>query len=207
MLIINCTKAAADFFSTTKEGKKFSPLKPGLIKTIAYSNNPEKRQWLVHAIKVKGEDVLVVMDCQTRFSITLSELKKGDDHSFINVFEEHLTVHVHQMMTAINADSKAIERSLENYSHQHNSCAFFLCDDKSMQSTINDAAWHFHRKVDESGHFSIKVDLISLDFVLNRQLRESKFRKTYLSKHLDFFYPHYEFLHAWLRQYGECSFA
>ena len=84
MLILNCTKAAADFFSTTQKGKKISRLEPAPKQTIAESNDPAQWQWLVHTIKVKGKNVLIAMDYHTRFSITLSALKKGDDGSFMN---------------------------------------------------------------------------------------------------------------------------
>jgi len=208
MLILNCTKAAADFFSTTKKGKKTSPIEPAPHKTIPESiaesttepNAPLQWQWLVHAIKVKGKNVLVAMDYQTRFSITLSGLKKGDDTSFLNTFEHHLTVHVHEMMSAVNADLQAIETSLENYRHQQNSCAFYLRGDRSVQAHINDVAWHFRRWADDLGEVPSDVDLIGLDVFANQLMRQRKTEKAY-------FYPQHEFLHAWLKNYGEHTTA
>lgn len=200
MLILNCTKNAADFFSTTKKGKKLSPLDPAPLKTIAASNDNRQWQWLVHAIKVKGKNVLVVMDYHTRFSITLSGLKKGDDSTFMNSLEHHLAVHVHEMMTSINADSKAIEMSLERYRHKHNSCAFYMRGERSVQAHINDVVWHFNRLADNSGEVPIEVNLISFDVFMNEFLRKRKSEK-------DYFTPHYEFLHKWLRSFGEYSAA
>ena len=83
------------------------------------SNAPLQWQCLVHATKVNGKNVLVAMDYQTRFSIILSALKKGDDLSFLNSLEHHLTIHVQQMMTAVNANPQTINTSLERYRHQH----------------------------------------------------------------------------------------
>lgn len=208
MLILNCTKAAADFFSTTKKGKKISTLEPAPEQTIAESitnsiakiNSPQQWQWLVHAIKVKGKNALVVMDYQSRFSITLSAIKKGDDVSFLNSFEHHLTVHVHEMMTAINADSQAINVSLERYLHQHNSRAFYLRGDRSVQAHINDVAWHFRNWADEIGAVPAGVDLIGRDVFVNQLLRIRKGEK-------DYFKPQREFLHAWLTHYGEYNTA
>ncbi len=200
MLIFNCTKAAADFFSTIKKGEKISPLEPAPKQTIAESNDELQWQWLVHTIKVKGKNVLVAMDYQTRFSITLSALKKGDDSSFLNSLEHHLTVHIHEMMTSINADSQAIDTSLERYRHQHNSRAFYQRGDRSVQAHINDVAWYFRRWADDSGNVPTGVDLIGLDVFANQLLRQRKADKTY-------FYPQREFLHAWLRHYGEYSTA
>ena len=204
MLIFNCTKAAADFFSTTKKGKKISPIEPTHHKTIAdsmaESNEPLQWQWLVHAIKVKGKNVLVAMDYQTRFSITLPALKKGDDTSFLNNFEHHLTVHIHEMMTSINTDSQAIDTSLERYRHQHHSRVFYQRGDRSVQAHINDVAWHFRRWADDSGNVPTGVDLIGHDVFANQLLRQRKAEKTYFS-------PQREFLHAWLRHYGEYNTA
>ena len=208
MLILNCTKAAADFFSTTKKGKKISPIEPAPKQSIAESigesmgesNDPHQWQWLVHAIKVKGKNVLVAMDYQTRFSITLSALKKGDEMAFLNNLEHHLTVHVHEMMSAINADSQAIDASLEHYRQQHNSCAFYLRGDRSVQAHINDVAWHFRRWADDAGDVPTEVDLIGQDVFANQLLRKRKAEK-------DYFTPQREFLHAWLTHYGEYSTA
>jgi hypothetical protein len=212
MLTFNCTQAAADFFSTTQKGKKISPLEPAPHKTIAESiagsiadsiaesNAPLQWQWLVHAIKVKGKPVLVVMDYQTRFSITLSAIKKGDDMAFLNSVEHHLRVHVHETMSAVNLDLQAIESSFERYSHQHNNCAFYQRGDRSAQAHINDVVWHFRRWVDDLGDVPTGVDLIGHDVFANQLLRKRKAEK-------DYFYPQREFLHAWLRSYGEHNIA
>lgn len=212
MLTFNCTKAAAVFFSTTHKGKKISPIEPAPHKTIAdsiaESSDSLQWQWLVHAIKVKGKNVLVAMDYQTRFSITLSALKKGDEASFLNNFEHHLTVHVHEMMTSVNADAHAIDISLERYRHLHNSRAFYLRGDRSVQAHINDVVWHFRHWVDNSsddcfnnlGGVPTGVDLIGQDVFANQLLRKRKAEKNY-------FTPQREFLHTWLRHYGEYNTA
>ena len=200
MLILNCTKAAADFFSTTQKGKKISSLEPAPKQSIAESNDPAQWQWLVHAIKIKGKNVLIAMDYHTRFSITLSALKKGDDSSFMNSFEHHLTVHVHEMMTAINVDSQAIDARLKRYRHQHNRCAFYLRGDRSVQAHVNDVAWHFRRWIDDWEDVPTGIDLIGFDVFTNKILRKRKGEK-------DYFIPQHEFLHAWLRNYGEYNTA
>ncbi|OUS25998.1 hypothetical protein A9Q99_19670 [Gammaproteobacteria bacterium 45_16_T64] len=200
MLTLNCTKAAADFFSTTKKGKKTSPLeaapKQSIPESIPEPNAPLQWQWLVHAIKVNGKNVLIAMDYQTRFSITLSALKKGDDQSFLNSLEHHLTVHIHEMMIAVNASPQTIEASLERYLHQHQGCAFYLRGDRSVQAHINDVAWHFRHWVEDWRRVPTGVDLIGLDIFVNQLLRKRKAEKNY-------FTPQHEFLHAWLIHYGE----
>jgi len=140
------------------------------------------------------------MDYQSRFSITLSALKKGDDESFLNNFEHHLMTHVYELMATINADIQAIDTSLERYRHQHNHCAFYLRGDRSVQAHINDVVWHFRSWADETGEVPVGVDLISFDAFANQLLRRRKNGK-------DYFFPQREFLHAWLRHYGEYNTA
>jgi len=61
------------------------------------------------------------MDYQTRFSITLSALKKGDNQSFLNNLEHHLTVHIHEMMISVNANPLLRKRKAEKdyFTPQH----------------------------------------------------------------------------------------
>lgn len=196
MLIINCTKAAAEFFSTTKKGKKISPIEPAPEQTIAESNDPQQWQWLVHAIKVKGLNVLVAMEYQTRFCITLSALKKGDVEDFLDNLELHLTVHAHEMLVATGADEQTIEASLDRYRETHNHCAFYQRSDRSAQANINDVTWHFRCHSDEMGEVPTEFDLIGFDLYTNQLPRKRKDEK-------DFFIPQKRFLSAWLMRFGE----
>ncbi|MCW8932032.1 MAG: hypothetical protein OQL19_17590 [Gammaproteobacteria bacterium] len=210
MLIFNCTKAAVDFFTSTKKGKKSSPIEPAPHKTIAESiaktevstDNEHQWHWLVHAKKVKRKNVLIVMDYHSRFTITLTGLKKGDELAFLNLFEHHLTVHVHEIMALlannVAGNALAIENSLGLYANHHHSCAFYQRGDRSVQNHINDVLWHFEYLADEMGEIPQGVDLIGFDVSVNRLLRKRQADK-------DYFYPQHEFLHDWLTHYGECS--
>lgn len=199
MLILNCTKAAAEFFSTRKKNVKHTALEPAPKQTIADSvaqaNDSEQWQWLLHAIKVKGKTVLIAMDYQTRFSITLSGLKKGEDDSYLTTLEHHLIVHMHELMTAANIGPEAIDASIERYENLHTRRAFYLRGDRSVQAHINDVAWHFRRWVDDIGAVPTDVELISQDVFVNHLIRQRKGDKSY-------FYPQREFLHRWLMHYG-----
>lgn len=208
MLIFNCTKAAADFFTTIKRSKKISPIEPAPHKTIAeaieahYSitNNERQWHWLVHAKKVKRKNVLIVMEYQSRFSLTLTGLKKGDELAFLNLFEHHLTVHIHEAISLVTDNPQVIEDSLDNYHRQHHSCAFYQRGDRSVQSHINDVFWHFEQAVLEIGEVFQNIDLIGFDTYANRILRNLKDKK-------DYCYPQHELLRSWLIHYGNYSKA
>lgn len=225
MLVFNCSKAAADFFTTTKKGEVNSPIEAAPHKTIAESigslaSDPSKVlpvdiiqsdgldviqwHWLVHTIKVKRKNVLIVMDYHSRFSMTFSGLKKGDQYPFLNMFEHHLNVHIHELMQVVcdsyGDSSEDIQNSIEEYNNAHDSCAFHQRGDRSVQSTLNDVAWHFKESSNTLGAVPEGVDLIGFDAFVNDLLRKHKTEKKY-------FYPRHKFLHAWLAEYGEMTKA
>jgi len=204
MLIMNCTKAATEFFTKTQQGRKKSAVARPTHETLAIpttqTNAPAQWHWLVHAIKVKAKNVLIVMDYQTRFSITLTDLKKGDDGDFLDMFELHLIVHIHELMTRIDTEPQVIKASIANYRAQQDSRQFYLRGDRSVQSHLNDVAWHFRHHTSTIGAVPAGVDLISQDVFANQLLRKRKNEKNYYS-------PHHEFLHQWLHHYAQHSDA
>lgn len=202
MLIINCTKAATEFFSKTRKGEKTSPVElpsdKKLDAAIVQANFPGEWQWMVHAVKVKAKNVLVAMDYNTRFSISLSELKKGDPDDFINRLEHHLIVHVHELMRNIDADNNTIENSIYEYQKQYSNLTYYARGDRSVQSNINDVVWHFRQHTSEIDAVPTGVHLISQDVFVNHTLRKRKTDKEY-------FYPHHEFLRQWLIHFAHQS--
>ena len=80
MLILNCTKAAAELFTTTRQGKKKTPIQP--LPTFSISDVEHKgqqlSQWLIHTKKIHRKNVMVVMHVPTRFSMVFCGLKKGE---------------------------------------------------------------------------------------------------------------------------------
>lgn len=202
MLILNCSKAAAEFFSTSKKGVKHTAIEPAPKQTIAddvtSTDSPTHWQWLLHAVKVKGKTVLIAMDYETRFSITLSGLKKGDDPAYLTTLEHHLIVHLHELMTAAGIGPEAIDASIERYEQRHCHRAFYLRGDRSVQAHINDVAWHFRRWVEDIGNVPTDAELIGQDVFVNHLIRKRKADKSY-------FFPQREFLRNWLNRYGDYS--
>jgi hypothetical protein len=84
MLVFNCTKTAAEFFTVTRQGKKQSPLEkpptPAIIDT-QHENLPVS-SWLVHAIKVQRKNVLIAMHVHTRYAMVFTGLQKGNYAEF-----------------------------------------------------------------------------------------------------------------------------
>ncbi|WP_281561185.1 hypothetical protein [Thalassomonas sp. RHCl1] len=217
MLVFNCTKAAAEFFTAIRQGAKRSPLKPPPEKTIAASMQAKNRQaitavnpleavkqannqwhWLVHAIKVKRKNVLIVMDYHSRFAMTFTGLKKGDETGFLQMFEQHLNFHIRELMPQVITDASIIDVSLERYCHDHSTNTFYQRGDRSVQSHINDVGWHIEMTADEMGELPAGIDLIAFDCYINNTIRNQKGKKGY-------FVPLQAFLHQWLCQYSGVS--
>lgn len=200
MLIFNCTKTAADFFSTRKQGVKHSPLEAAPKKSITKSmvEDKDEWQWLVHATKVKGKSVLIVMEVETRFSMTLAGIKKGDHMAFIQSLEHHFIVHIHEMMKAVDTGAEAITASLERYAEKHSDRAFYQRGYNRLQMDINDVAGHFRRWVDAVGSTPSEADVIGQDVFVNQLPRKRNADD-------DAFIPQHKFLQAWLTRYGDFS--
>ena len=101
MLVFNFTKAAAEFFTVTRQGDKISCLEPAPHKTISESvntpvfpddvdsdeNDGFQWQWVVHCVSIKRKKYLLLMDYHSRYCIMFPAGKKGDDIEFLNSFE------------------------------------------------------------------------------------------------------------------------
>ena len=210
MLIFNCTKAASDFFTRSIKGKKHSPIETTVHKTIKAAiqaqppfvrigkNSVKDWHWLVHVITVKRKKTVIVMDCHTRFSMTLTKLKKGDELAFLNMFDHHLSLHVQQLMQMAIDDDDEIEESLNYYNTTQHNCAFHQRGDRSVQATINDVSWYFDNEVHENGHMPEDYELIKFDAFVNQLLRKHKNQQEYFS-------PHHEFLQNWLVNYSSLN--
>ena len=214
MLIFNCTKAASEFFSKsiTKNGKKQTAriCESPPHKTIAesealfdsqFAGKPVKPwQWVIHAIKVNRKTVLIAMDYQTRFTVSLAGIKKGDDAEFLRLFEGHLKVHIWELFALVTDDRASISAPIDNYFEQFNHCGFYNRGDRSVQAHINDVVWHFKQYSASSNCIPHGEELISFDNFVNELLRTDKVTK-------DYFYPYHRFLHQRLMKINHLTEA
>mgnify|MGYP001040311737 CR=1 FL=1 len=135
MLVINCTKSAADFFTQTQGKAKQSPLETPENKKITEDNevcpNPggglsTLYQWQVHAIQANRRHCLVVMEIKTRYSITLTNVKKGDAEGFVRNFIDRLLTNMLRYgkeLELLTEDD--FEPMLNEFTEQHAGCRFY----------------------------------------------------------------------------------
>ncbi|MFA0135191.1 hypothetical protein AB4440_23260 [Vibrio splendidus] len=204
MLVFNCTKAAADFFTVTRQGKKISSLEPAPHKTIAesiehpvYPDGVDANRydgllwhWVLHCVSIKRKKYLIAMDYNTRACITVLAGKKGDIYQFLNTFEPMLKAYFHSIAHESGVDSLEIENCIDHYDREVNDCAFHPRSDRSVQTHINDVHWHLERHCYEDGMLLEDLDLLGFNIFASQFSRNSKHRKGH-------FFPNDEFVREW----------
>ncbi|WP_137222005.1 hypothetical protein [Shewanella sp. MEBiC00475] len=205
MLVFNCTKAAADFFTVIRKGETYCFLEPAPHKTIAESiecpvfpsdvdvndNSGFQWQWVVHCVKIKRKKYLLVMDYLSRFCLTFPAPKKGEQYDFLNTFEGYLKSTFECLGNDTGLDNIDIEIAIEGYDHKVNTCAFHSRSDRSVQAHLNDVHWHLERHCYEDYMLSEPVDLIGFNLKMAHFIRNAK-------GHESHFFPYKEFIHFWL---------
>lgn len=204
MLVFNCTKAAADFFTVTRQGEKVSSLEPAPHKTIAESIEqpafPDgvdankysgfQWHWVLHCVSIKRKKYLMAMDYQSRFCITLLAGKKGDIYSFLNAFDPMLKACFYSLAEQQGVDAVEIEQCLDHYDREVNDCAFHPRGDRSVQAHLNDVHWHLERHCYEDGMLLEEVDLLGFNLFAGQFPRNSKHKESH-------FFPNDEFVRQW----------
>ncbi|WP_445776010.1 DUF6933 domain-containing protein [Shewanella sp.] len=204
MLVFNCTKAAVEFFTVTRQGQKVSDLEPAPHKTIAESietpvfpngvdtdNNGEFQwQWVLHCVSIKRKRYLMAMDYQSRFCITVLAGKKGDIYQFLNTFEPMLKACFHSLANESGVDTVEVENCVDHYDREVNDCAFYPRSDRSVQAHLNDVHWHLERHCYEDGMLLEDVDLLGFNLFSGQFPRNSKHKKEH-------FFPNEEFVNQW----------
>lgn len=204
MLVFNCTKAAAEFFTVTRQGKKCSDLEPAPHKTIAESiaqpifpddldltvSQPIQWQWVVHCVSIKRKKYLMVMDYQSRFCVTLIAGKKGDIGDFLHTFEPMLKACFYRAARDQGIDDTEIVHCLAHYDQEVDSCTFHTRSDRSVQAHLNDVLWHLTQHCYEDGMLLDDIDLLGFSLFANQFPRNSKHKKS-------FFFPSEELVMQW----------
>lgn len=200
MLVLNCTKAAADFFTLTRKGEKTSPLKDAPTESILDLGNKAApiSQWLVHAIKIQRKHVLIAVHSDTRYAMVFSDLKKGDWESFINLLAERLFNNLANFSIDIQTyDEATHEQMWGQFMVKHTQFHFCQRGDRSIQPHLNDVSRQFEDHAQEIGTLpNNKEEAAGFDAWVNYQLRRTK-------AHSDYFHPNEEMFIDFLAQYGE----
>lgn len=216
MWVFNCTKAAVELFTTTYKGEKRTCVETSLHKTISEAIAQAKDgvvfpnrlgltdaydtdwHWLVHCISVQRKKYLLVMDYNTRYCMTMLAPRKGDVKTFLNDFEGHLYLNIMGITAPHNMDVKEIAESLETCHELGNGAVFYQRNDRSVQSHMNDVAYHLERYYPEDFVLEEEEDLLDFNLFAGEIPRKMKGQK-------DYFYPVQAFLLQWLNAFAKKS--
>ncbi|WP_372882678.1 hypothetical protein [Psychromonas sp.] len=209
MLIFNCSKAAAEFFTVIRKGKKISCIEPAPHKTIADSiatpvfpkdieaqeNNGYQWHWVVHCVSIKRKKYLIAMDYLSRYCLTFPAGKKGDQYEFLNTFEMHLKANFLCIADERAIDSVEADSCIDVYDSLINTCAFYQRGDRSVQGHIKEVAWHLESLCYEEGMLNEDADCLGFNLFTGQTPRMIKGNKDYI-------FPTESFLSYWLSAFS-----
>jgi hypothetical protein len=199
MLILNCTKATAELFTTNKKGKKSTSIQPNPNFSILDTEYEGQRlsQWLIHTKKIHRKNVLIIMHIPTRFSMVFSGLNKGEWEKVIQLILERLANAMLNVDAMIDREDEAqFQLTLNNYIDTHRTFHFFQRSDRSVLSHIADVFWRFELEVQEIGHLpNNQEEAAGFDEFTNQMIRSTG----QLPKG---FFPESEMYIEWLTRYG-----
>lgn len=184
MLIFNCTKAAADFFTSIRKGKKISPMSP--TPKLAITEEPilhdhQHWHWMVHVTKFGHRNVLLAIDSDSRFCMLFWGLRKGNIENFLEQFHERFSLHIIAVINMGGQNEKILETSMKIFLENHHEYAFVQRGDRSVQAHINDALMNLqyeqHRWEDD---VPTEEELFISDLRHNDTLRKRKQDKDYI---------------------------
>jgi hypothetical protein len=146
MLIFNCTKAAAEFFTTTYKGKKTIPVLPSAYKTITEAiendncdiekTNNFKWQWIVDCISIKRKKYFMVIDYLTNYCLAFPTTPQGNNISFIDEFNKFLLVNFSFWATQKGVTTDEIAEYVMRYHTATKSCSFYQRTDSAVQESL-----------------------------------------------------------------------
>jgi hypothetical protein len=199
MLVFNCTKAAADFFTSIRKGKKISPM--SATPKLALTEEPilhdhQHWHWMVHVTKLGHRNVILAMDTDSRFCMLFWGLRKGNTQGFLEQFHERFSLHIIALMNMGGQDETILETTMKAFLESHHKYAFAQRGDRSVQAHINDVfmglPYEQYRWEDD---VPTEEELFTSDFRNNDTPRKRKQDKDYI-------FPTEILFSAWLSRYA-----
>lgn len=199
MLIFNCTKAAADFFTSTRKGKKISPMSPtpntGLTEEATLHDH-QRWHWMVHATKLGHKNILLAIDTDSRFCMIFWGLKKGNIQNFLEQFHDRFSLHIIAALNMGGHDEALFQTSMKAFLENHHEYTFIQRGCRSVQGHINDVfinlPFEQHQWEDT---IPTEEELFFSDLRHNDTPRKRKQDKDYL-------FPTHELFSTWLSSYA-----
>jgi len=214
MLVFNCTKAATEFFTVTRQGNKVSCIEPAPHKTISESvvtpvfpddvdpedNGAFQWQWVVHCVAIKRKKYLLVMDAHSRYCIMFPAGKKGDDIEFLNSFEILLKANFRYWVDKAKMQHDEATQYIEQYDASINTCIFHQRGDRSVQAHMKEVVWYLQGLCEKQGPIIERLDCLLFSATASKILRKR-------TKEKDYFQANEEFYTFWQKTFAPQSQA
>ena len=207
MLIFNCTKAAQDFFTVTRSGKKQTIVEAPPTKDMSEDaqhlnyedGSPAKpQQWLLHAVSIKRKHCLVAMEVDTRFSIIVMSVAKADVDDFLQYFYSFLSAQMSAYGETYGiwpaSESDVIVKSCFAHTQEVH---FFKRSERSVQTQMNEVVRWLREDVDEY------PDLLTNNVMIADYIEHTNdtLRKSRAFPEKDYIIPVEEMFIYWQREY------
>lgn len=201
MLVLNCTKAAADFFTVKRNGQKISPLETPTTDSASSDTtdtNFPNSVWQIHVINVQRKKILIAMHLDTRYAMVFADTKKGDWAGFSNQLINRLFGNMYLFGESFNlCDETSMSQMFNRFVEIHLRPVYYQQGNRSVQAHMNDVAFHFENVAHEVGCLPKDDDeASSFDDWVNSMTRSTKEKK----KH---FYPDEEMFIHWMHNYSK----
>lgn len=147
MLIFDCTKDAADFFSKKVKGEIISAVQPS---AAAQSLEPDSAahdrvdRWQLHVTKFGRTHVLLAMKVDTRYAMMFVGLKRNDVQGFLQQFSARYILEVLVLAGDVSGQippQSELQRHVDLLEESLQSVHFFKRSDRSVQAHINDVLY------------------------------------------------------------------
>ncbi|MEN4752689.1 hypothetical protein ABEH28_23355 [Pseudomonas sp. Ps21-P2] len=178
MLIFDCTKDAADFFSKKVKGEIISAVQPS---AAAQSLEPDSAahdrvdRWQLHVTKFGRTHVLLAMKVDTRYAMMFVGLKRNDVQGFLQQFSARYILEVLVLAGNVSGQippQSELQRHVDLLEESLQSVHFFKRSDRSVQAHINDVLYMAAYDAYEGKGLPVEApDLIAFGEVPNGMLR------------------------------------
>ncbi|MBM7072433.1 hypothetical protein JQC92_10370 [Shewanella sp. 202IG2-18] len=197
MLIFNCTKAASDFFTITRQGKQYTCVLPPPHKTIAEDlahvgkrgcDDNYQWHWVLHCVSIKRKKYLLAMDYHCRYCLAFPAPKKGDDNGFLNAFEKQLKGSFRYWVT--QNDEMTQEHAteyVESYDRALPDAKFYQRSDRSVISHLKEVVWHLEALIEHKSEVKTDMDFLLFGVTASDILRSRKGENDYFRAHKLFY--------------------
>lgn len=175
MLVFNCTKAALNFFSYTKDKIKYSPVEatPNYALDDMGSKKHPLSQWLLQCVKIQHHNVLFACHIKYRYVMFFNNIEKNNWQGFIDTFNERYIAQITQLLEDYEVGIKLSDDILTAIKKHHHPTHCFARYCPKAQHNITLAVEEVTIALDQMGWHQVINDEADFEAAYNDYLTSS----------------------------------